>query len=111
MGKLHNNSDARTKFDDVLEKIKRYNFNDTFLWLQVAASHPSNQKYAGRFDLLNSLLLSIHPAAFANKTFLKTDCEELLNSLEEKHGVYFVSIEDFIPFDQLKLIPYFFEGT
>ena len=99
------------KFDDIIKELEQYNFNDTFLWLQIAASHPPNQKYAGRFDLLNSLLLSIHPDAFANKTFLRTDCERLLNSLEENYGAYFVSIEDFVPFDQLKLIPYFYKGS
>ena len=84
------------KFHDILEVIKQYNFTEVFLWLQVAASHPSNQKYTGRFDLLNSLLLSICPIEFSNKQFFRTDFEKLLELLQQKYGqsfwIYIISV-------------------
>ena len=111
MDKLREKPDKPIQFDSIIETIRQYNLADTFLWLQIVASHPSNQIYAGRFDLLNSLLLSLPHTEFANKPFSRADCCELLKLLNDNYGERFVSVEDYEPFNQLKLIPYFFEGA
>ncbi len=107
--KLVSLSDGEAQFDKVVDILKKYNFDDIFLWLQVTSTHPSNQKYFARIDLINALLLSIPSDQFKGITFLQEDCKKLFDYLDKNYGSYFVSVEDYAPFDQLKLIPYFYE--
>lgn len=110
MEKLDCFSDEKAKFDDIIQILKKYNFDDLFLWFQVSSSHPSNQKYCARIDLMNALLLSIPSGEFEGNTFLRNDCGNLFSYLNKNYSSYFIPIEDFEPFDQLKLIPYFYGG-
>ena len=110
MEKLDCSLDEKTQFDDVINILKKYDFDDIFLWLQIAASHPSNQKYCARLDLMNALVLSILSDEFKGNAFLRDDCKNLFIYLDKNYNSYFVPLEDFEPFDQLKLIPYFYNG-
>jgi hypothetical protein len=101
--------EGNTQFSDIINILKKYNFDDIFLWLQVTSTHPSNQKYYARIDLMNAFLLSIPSDHFKGTAFLRDDCEKLFNCLSKDHSSYFVPVEDYVPFDQLKLIPYFYE--
>lgn len=102
--------DKQILLNPVIENLKQYNFKEIFLWLQITASHPSNQKFAGRFDLLNSILLSIPTCDFINNKFNRASFENLFLLLEDEYEALFINIEDYEPLDQLKLIPYYFEG-
>jgi hypothetical protein len=112
---LHTNEKSSSQpekniqFNDVISILKKYNFDDIFLWLQVTSAHPSNQKYFARINLMNAFLLSIPSDQFKGATFLRDDCENLFNCLSKNHSSYFIPIEDYVPFDQFKLIPYFYE--
>ncbi len=94
---------------EIIQELKKYNFDDLYLWFSVVSIHPSNQKYGLRIDLLFGLLLSIPAGDFNGQKFGRDECCNLLNSYLELTNPYFVTLEDFNPFNQLDLIPFFWE--
>ncbi|MBN1796454.1 MAG: hypothetical protein JW804_07260 [Sedimentisphaerales bacterium] len=94
---------------EIIQELKKYNFDDLYLWLSVVSIHPSNQNYGLRIDLLLGLLLSIPSEDFKGQKFGRNECCSLVNSYWELTNPYFISLEDFNPFNQLDLIPFFWE--
>lgn len=107
---MNQEMETKNEFYEIIEKVKEFNYLDIFLWLQVVAAHPSNQKYGARLDFLNSLLLSVQSTDFKGKVFIQKDCERLFDYIANNYSSLFIGVEDFKPFDQLKLIPYFYKG-
>jgi len=86
----------------------KYNIKDLFLWLQVTAIHPSNQIFQHRFELLLGILFSIPEEKFSGKNLIKVDYQSFIKDFEKKISNVFYIYEDWQPFKQLNLIPYFY---
>lgn len=95
--------------EKIIQELKKYNFDDLYLWFSIVSIHPSNQNYGLRIDLLLGLLLSIPQEDFKGQKFGRNECCSLLNSYWELTNPYFISLEDFNPFNQLELIPFFWK--
>lgn len=96
-------------FSNVKDWMKSYNVRELFLWLQTTAVHPANQLFQARFELLLGLLFSIPPEKFNGKNLTRAEFENFIQAFEKKFSQHFLMIEDWKPFGQLKLIPYFFD--
>ena len=88
--------------------MKRYNKSKLIKWIQICSIHPTNQLYQGRFELLLAISLSIKEKEFEKKTLDYDAFRRFIKEFEIKSNRFF--IEDFIPYSQLNLIPYFIDG-
>jgi len=103
----------------LIKKLSKYNKRDLYLWLIISMIHPSNQKFGIRYELLIHTLLAIEEDKFLNEELTKEKFEEFISWFEKEYSNYFVTMEDFEPFSQMKLIPllldrkkyYFFYGS
>ncbi len=98
----------KTTFSNIRDWMKNYNEVDLFLWIQTAAVHPANQLFQMRFELLLGILFSISPDEFSGNILARNEFESFIQSSDEKLSDHFLMFEDWRPFHQLKLIPYFF---
>jgi len=92
----------------IADHLRRYNPTQLLLWIEVAAIHPSNQLFGKRFEFLLALLFSIPANCFEGKNLTRDLFIEIIN-LPNKHSE-FTALEDWQPFPQLKLIPFFMNG-
>lgn len=99
---------------NIINNVKTWmsEYNPSILnkWISVISIHPSNQAFLSRFEFLLVILASIKIEEFKNK---KPDYQVFslfISKFKEESDSLFLRVEDFIPFSQLKLIPYFFEG-
>ncbi|CQR52433.1 hypothetical protein [Paenibacillus riograndensis] len=96
---------------EVSDWMKNYNFKELLLWIQAAAVHPNNQLYQLRFEYLVACLLSVRQTDFLQKPLEYKDFKKFLDNFFRKTNIEYSSAEDFTPFSQLELIPYFYNGT
>lgn len=87
--------------------MKYYNVRDLLLWIQTTAVHPANQLFHLRFELLLGLLFSIPPEKFQGHPLTRRKFNVFIKDFETKSSDQFRMVEDYQPFNQLKLIPYF----
>ena len=105
--------------NELIEQFINYNKKELYQWLITSMIHPSNQLYGMRYELLIHTLLAIDEAKFSNQSINKEEYKKLISWFEEEYSAYFIMMEDFEPFGQLKLIPllldrekyYFFYGS
>lgn len=95
--------------NDIKNWMKKYNLKDILTWIEIIAIHPSNQIFQTRFEFLIAVLLSIKLEEFQNNSLNYKLINSFMHDFEVKSSGFF--IEDFTPFDQLNLIPYFFQGN
>ena len=79
-----------------------------FKWIEILSIHPSNQKFQIRFDFLIAILSSIHIEEFKQKKLDRKALDKFIPKFKETSDALYQRYEDFTPFSQLKLIPYFF---
>ena len=72
--------------------------------------HTSNQKFGIRYELIIHTLLAIDEDKFLNKELTKEKFEEFIFWFEKGYSSHFVMMEDFEPFNQIKLIPLLLDG-
>ena len=89
--------------------LSEYNPSVLYIWLSILSIHPSNQKYQTRFEFLLAILTSIRKEEFRNRNLNYETFNNYISNFKEKTDSVFFTVEDFSPFSQLKLIPYFFE--
>ena len=94
--------------DDIKNWMRQYEPVYLFKWIELLSIHPSNQKFQIRFDFLIALLSSIHIEEFKQKKLDHKALEKFIFKFKENSDSLFQRYEDFTPFSQLKLIPYFF---
>lgn len=94
-------------FSFITNWLKNYNIRELFLWIQTTAVHPANQLFQIRFELLLCLLFSIRPEKFRNKDLTRDQFENFIEDFDKRFSHHFHAVEDWKPFNQLKLIPYF----
>ena len=89
--------------------MKKYNKSELIKWLQVCSIHPSNQIYQGRFELLLGITLSIRDKDYEKNNIEFDKFKSFIKEFKTNTDRFF--IEDFIPYNQLNLIPYFIDGS
>lgn len=92
----------------IISQFKKYNFEEIFLWLSITSIHPNNTKFQFRFEFLFVILLSIQESEFKNISLSRDDFNSIILKFVNNSNSMFRSVEDFIPFDQMKLIPIYF---
>lgn len=93
----------------IKEWMQKYNPKELFLWIQTTAIHPANQIYQIRFELLLGLLFSIPAKQFKGNAITRDEYKSFIEHFEDDFSRYFLMLEDWQPFGQLKLIPYFLD--
>ena len=93
--------------NETIKWMKKYNPKDILTWIEVISIHPSNQIYQIRFEFLIAILVSIEPNNFQNNALSYNVIKKFIQDFEKKSNGLF--IEDYEPFSQLNLIPYFFQ--
>jgi len=78
-----------------------------YKWIEILSIHPSNQKYQTRFEFLLAILTTIKYEEFKKKNLDYGKLCEFISKFKQDTDSLF--IEDYYPFSQLKLIPYFFK--
>lgn len=96
--------------DELIEHFTQYNKKEFYRWLIVSMIHPLNQKFGIRYELFIYTLASINEEIFSNKILTREKFKEFIFWFEQKHSNYFLTMEDFEPFKQTKLIPLFLDG-
>lgn len=87
--------------------MKTYSPSKLLKWIQITSIHPSNQIYQCRFELLLAILLSIKIEQFKDGELSYIEFKNFLGNFKESSDQLF--LEDYTPFTQLNLIPYFFK--
>ena len=88
--------------------MKKYNKSELIKWVQVCSIHPSNQIYQGRFELLLGIALSVRDKDYKRDKIEFDKFKSFIKEFKTNTDRFF--IEDFIPYNQLNLIPYFIDG-
>lgn len=96
--------------DEIFNWMKKYNFKQLLMWIQVTAVHPNNQLYQLRFEYLLACLLSIKPSEFLQEPLDSKSFEKFIFNYFKRVDRQFAHLEDFEAYNQLKLIPYFYNG-
>ncbi len=109
---MHNNIQEQDNkwFEQITNQLKQFGKLELYKWLFTSSIHPSNIKYIHRYELLLHILLNIPEKKFFNKKLDRNKFEHFIQWFEKKFSSYFYMIEDWEPFNQLKLIPIFFKG-
>jgi hypothetical protein len=96
----------------IRKQLSKYNKKELYQWLIVSMIHPSNQKFGIRYELLIHTLLSIKEDKFLNEELTKEKFEEFISWFEKEYWntTHFMMMEDFEPFNQIKLIPLLLDG-
>jgi hypothetical protein len=89
--------------------MKKYNKSELIKWIQVCSIHPSNQIYQGRFELLLGIALSVRDKDYKRDKIEFDKFKSFIKEFKTNTDRFF--IEDFIPYNQLNLIPYFIDGN
>lgn len=95
---------------NIISWMKKYEFEKLLMWLQATAIHPNNQLYQMRFEYLIACLLTIKENDFENSPLTHRDFKKHLSAFFNETSKEFYITEDFRPYSQLKLIPYFYNG-
>jgi hypothetical protein len=97
------------KLSKIKEWMQKYNPRELLLWIQTTAIHPANQIYQIRFEVLLALLFSIPAEQFEENAITRDEFRRFVKYFEDEFVRYFLMLEDWQPFSQLKQIPYFFD--
>jgi len=99
--------------EEIVREIRKwmceYHPITLYKWIFTISIHPSNQIYLARFDFLLSILTSINYSQFRKKILDYERFIGYINEFKKDSDDLFLYFEDYVPFSQLKLIPYFFE--
>lgn len=96
---------------ELVNKIKRFDTRLFFEWISIIALHPSNQKYLMRLEFLIAVFFSIEKEKFTNEKKSRKDISNIFEELKDEFDSMFRMVEDYVPFEQLKLIPLFLNGN
>jgi hypothetical protein len=96
------------RINKIRQWLKQFNLKDIMLWFDTVASHPANQEYALRISFATAIALSIDQNEYEGRPFTRTKCINFFGRLNNSFGEL-GSLEDFIGFDQLSLIPIFWK--
>lgn len=94
----------------LIGKIKEFEPEMFFKWINILSIHPSNQSKLNRFELILSVFFKIKEDEFLQKKNNRNDVVEFLNVISDDFDKMFCMIEDYTPFNQNKLIPLFING-
>lgn len=89
--------------------IIKYNPLILYKWITILSIHPSNQIYQIRLEFFLAIMTTIKVEEYQNEELNYEEFSSFMQKFKEHTDSLFFSIEDFIPFSQLKLIPYFYE--
>jgi hypothetical protein len=90
--------------------MKNYNMQDLLKWIQCTSIHPNNAIYQTRFEFLLACVLSINGDQFRGNTLSRDDFKKFIDKYYEDSSEEMAYLEDFEPFEQNKLIPYYYNG-
>ena len=88
--------------------LYEYDPLELYKWIVILSIHPSNQKYQTRFEFLFAILISCESEEFKRKEIDYGNLTDFISKFKEDTDSIFFIIEDFHPYSQLKLIPYFY---
>ncbi len=98
------------KSENIVLWMKKYDFLKCISWIQAIAIHPNNQLYQMRFEYLIGCSLTIKNTEYRKRTLTYSAFKNFIHAFFKSSSNDFRLIEDFKPFSQLDLIPYFFNG-
>lgn len=87
--------------------MRKYNPIILYKYISILSIHPSNQIFQIRFEFLLAVMTAIRMEEYQNTSLDYEEFCKFILKFKSKTDSFF--IEDFTPFSQLKLIPYFFE--
>lgn len=93
------------------EKIKHFNPELFFKWINIISIHPANQMCLMRFELILSAFFSIHEDDFLGRKNTRNDIIDFFKEINDDFNTTFYWIEDYEPFNQNDLIPLFVKGN
>ena len=93
--------------DFVVLWMKKYSLSEILKWIQCTCIHPNNQVYQIRFEKLLCLLMNIDIGEFEGASLSRTIFNDFICKYYDSSNDEFLFMEDFIPYDQRKKIPYY----
>lgn len=87
----------------------KYNPSILYKWIVILSIHPSNQVYQIKLEFFLAIMTTINVEAYQNKKLDYREFTSFIKKFKEETDSLFFPIEDFKPFSQLKLVPYFYE--
>lgn len=94
----------------LIEKIKEFEPEMFFKWINIMSIHPSNQPKLIRFELILSAFFKIKEDEFLKQKKCRNDILAFINEMSDVFEKMFCMVEDYTPFHQNKLIPLFING-
>lgn len=73
-------------------------------------AYPPNRKFQLRFEILISIVCSMHPSEFKGQRISKKDIEKISQELSKAYEERFATLEDVTPPINLEMIPYYLKG-
>lgn len=98
------------EIESLIGKIKHFNPDLFFRWINIIAIHPANQMHLMRFELILSAFFAIREEEFTAEKNTRKDIVDFFNDINEDFNATFYWMEDYEPFCQNKLIPLFIDG-
>ncbi|MBP3916977.1 hypothetical protein [Clostridium sp.] len=93
--------------DSIVLWMKKYSFSEVLKWIQCTCIHPDNQVYQIRFEKLICLLMNIDLEEFEGESLTRTIFSDFISKYYESSNDEFLYMEDFVPYNQRKKIPYY----
>lgn len=97
------------QLETLTERIKHFNPELFFKWINIIAIHPANQISLIRFELILSAFFTIRKEEFTAEKSTREDIILFFTEINEDFYSIFCRMEDYEPFDQNKLIPLFID--
>jgi len=89
--------------------IIKYDPSILYKWVTILSIHPTNQIYQIRLEFFLAIMTTIKVEEYQNEKLNYGEFSSFMQKFKEHTDSLFFPIEGFIPFSQLKLIPYFYE--
>lgn len=96
--------------DSIILWMKKYSLSEVLKWIQCTCIHPNNQVYQIRFEKLICLLMNIDLGEFEGESLSRSIFSDFICKYYESSNDEFSVMEDFIPYNQRKKIPYYING-
>jgi len=95
---------------EIVKWMKKYNVLDILKWIMCTSIHPNNILYQIRLESLLAYTLSIKAGDFGGVELSREEFVKFIDVYYVETDGEYTQLEDFHPFDQTQLIPYFYEG-
>ncbi|HEU4573444.1 MAG TPA: hypothetical protein VFS36_00465 [Chitinophagaceae bacterium] len=97
----------QNKVDSIRQFFTSFTAESLLLHFQTIICHPSNQKFTHRIEYLIGEMFAIPERSYGSKPATMSDIQSFMDDHEGYLNKSFSNLEDFVGFDQNKLIPFF----